>query len=145
MCVTAPLLLVFTAAGLAGCAATDEHTAYPAAQTRAVAGRVGNHFDADIDTLAKVLGWTLGDMHWGQQSVLNDVTALSALAVTDNDEVVDIRAQMAKGGGIDVQIKVGHFGDPKREQEFLTTLDGRIKKWQKAHPQKGNSDRGARN
>jgi hypothetical protein len=105
---------------LTGCP-PKQNQPVPDESTRAMADAVSQSYPIDIDTLAAILTPVMVDMHWGLVKLDNQITALRATALTDDDRTVEIHAQTASNG-IDVQVRVGHFGDRVTEQQFLNAL-----------------------
>ena len=114
--------IVVAAAGLlAGCT-LDDGTPLPAAETGALTDRaLADNLSLDIDRLESVLPEAFKRMHWGWVRATNELTALHAQALTPDDRLVEITAQRT-AEGVAVQTRVGPFGDPALERQFLATL-----------------------
>jgi len=87
-------------------------------------------YPADIDTLAdRLIPWTLADLHWAALRTDNQVTALRVTAINPAEQSIEIRAQNIGNGRCAVQIRVGRFGDEKRERAFHDALNAVVKRW----------------
>ena len=98
----------------------------PSAETQPLPGRVNSEFTTDLTIVERSLPEAISRMHWGAVHITNEITAIHAAAVTDNDRAIDIRARKEKGGRVVVQVKVGFYGDPDAEQQFLKHLSEQI-------------------
>lgn len=101
---------------LGGCSGTP--SVYPSEASHPAKAMTPGRIVADIDSLATVLPLTFDALHWGTVRVVNEVTALHAAALTEDDRPVEVRAQYTPEG-LDVQVKVGYFGDKQAEQRLL--------------------------
>jgi len=118
-----------------GC--SQDASVYPSEQSRPLSQVVtAAPLAADIDILATVLPLTFDALHWGMVRVTNEVTALHAHALTEDDRPVEIRAQQTREG-LDVQVRVGYFGDRRQEQRLLEELPRQIEKWRQKQKRKG--------
>ena len=113
-----------------GCGQPSGGTAYTSLQTYPLTDTASRDFQIDIDVLAEVLPRAIDRMHWAKLHMHNELTALHAAALTDDDRHVDIRAQAAADGTVNVQVKVGYFHDADLESQFLDALAERIEHWQ---------------
>ena len=116
-----------------GCGQPSTGTAYTSLATYPLTDADSRDFDIDIDVLAEVLPRAIDRMHWAKLHMHNELTALHAAALTDDDRHVDIRAQAAADGAVNVQVKVGYFHDAELESQFLDALAERIEHWQSRH------------
>ena len=113
----APLLVM----GMGGCANSSD-SPLPDASTRPISElATPGELAIDIDVLEQLLPRVFSAMHWGNIRVVNELTALSAAALTPDDRTVRIAAQK-RAEGIAVQCRVGEFGDVELEGVFLATL-----------------------
>lgn len=120
---------VFVALLLSACSsrATD---ARPDPDTQRLPDVPSVDYPADIDTLAgRLIPWTLVDLHWAALQTDNQVTALRITAINPADQSIEIRAQNIGNGRCAVQIRVGYFGDEKRERAFHDALNAVVKRW----------------
>ena len=115
---------------VSGCGQPSAGTAYTSLQTYPLTDAASRDFEIDIDVLAEVLPRAIDRMHWAKLHMHNELTALHAAALTDDDRHVDIRAQAAADGTVNVQVKVGYFHDADLESQFLDALAERIEHWQ---------------
>lgn len=77
----------------------------------------------DIDTFEELLPRLYTQFEWAPVRTDNEITALHAEALTADDRPVQIRAQDRGDEGTAVQIRIGYFGDPLLEQQFMNALD----------------------
>jgi hypothetical protein len=84
--------------------------------------------DAEIPTLAALLPDAFGRLEWAELRLVDEVTALHAVALTPDGREVHIRAQSDAGTGSRIQVRAGHFGDPDLEQRFLDALRRELRK-----------------
>ena len=77
----------------------------------------------DIDTFEELLPRLYTQFEWAPIRTDNEITALHAEALTADDRPVQIRAQDRGDEGTAVQIRIGYFGDPLLEQQFMNALD----------------------
>lgn len=117
-------ILLLAACSLPGCGGDD--AIRPSPETQPQPGRVDSGFITDLKIVELALPEAISRMHWGALHVTNEITALHAAAVTDNDRPIDIRARKEKGGRVVVQVKVGFYGDADAELEFLKHLNEQL-------------------
>jgi hypothetical protein len=95
---------------------------------------------ADIDALAqRIIPQAVRQMHWAMLRTNNQVTALRIDALTPDDRYVDIRAQQQDGDRVQLQVKVGYFGDRLAERQFIDAVGDQLDQWQRQRP-RGRTD-----
>jgi len=116
-------LIAFCLLVAAGCGGPSPHSrtspdtaALPADQA------APGSYDTTIDTFAGLLPGMFSNLEWGLAGVNNQITALRATGITGTDKPVELRAQQVDIHRIDVQIKVGLFGNESAERAFHAEL-----------------------
>ena len=106
--------------------------ARPNPNTQRLPGVPSVNYIVDIDSLAnRLLPATLTRLHWAVLQLDNQVTALRMTAINAADQAIEIRAQNIGNDRSAVQIRVGYFGDRKRERAFHQVLKNVIQRWRK--------------
>ena len=89
-------------------------------------------YDIDIPTLSALLDPLFKQLHWGRIKIDNRTTTLHSAAIIPDGRTAFVRAQQSPPDTIHInlQIRIGYFGDTKLEQQFHSTLTKVIKEHQ---------------
>lgn len=132
-------LVLAGALAWAGCA--ESGGARPTADTAPMPGVRPTLVEVDIDALAqRIIPQAIQQMHWAVLRTNNQVTALRIDALTPDDRYVDIRAQQQAGDQVQLQVKVGYFGDRITERQFLDAVADQVDQWPQRRQRRDRRD-----